>query len=131
MTKMIITKMLCSMKKLVFIFGVLFAAFCFSGCSKDEESQDAFSDYCYTGIVKYIIPETGSVQVVITEDPKIVSDRPIRGDEIVFANKELTNSDLQVGDVIEFKIIEYEMAKRIGGSADSPMHYKCKVKPCK
>lgn len=123
--------MLCSMKKLVFIFGVLFAAFCFSGCSKDEESQDAFSDYCYTGIVKYIIPETGSVQVVITEDPKIVSDRPIRGDEIVFANKELTNSDLQVGDVIEFKIIEYEMAKRIGGSADSPMHYKCKVKPCK
>ena len=119
------------MKKLVFIFGVLCAAFCFSGCSKDEESQDAFSDYCYTGIVKHIIPETGSVQVVITEDPKIVSDRPIRGDEIVFANKELTNSDLQVGDVIEFKIIEYEMAKRIGGSADSPMHYKCKVKPCK
>ena len=119
------------MKKLVFIFGVLFAAFCFSGCSKDEESQDAFSDYCYTGIVKYIIPETGSVQVVITEDPKIVSDRPIRGDEILFTGKDLTNSVLQVGDVIEFKIIEYEMFNRVGGLADSPMYYLCKVKPCK
>ena len=119
------------MKKLLFIASVIFATFCVGGCSKDEDSQDAFSDYCYTGIVKYIIPETESVQVVITEDPKIVSDRPIRGDEVMFTGKDLTNIVLQVDDVIEFKIIEYEMAKRIGGSADSPMHYKCKVKPCK
>lgn len=125
--------MLCSMKKSVFIFGVLLAAFCFSGCSKDEESPDPLSYYCYTGIVKYIIPETESVQVVIMDSPKLVSDRPIpiRGDEIVFADKDLTNSVLHVDNVIEFRIIEYEMAKRIGGSADSPMHYKCKVKPCK
>ena len=125
--------MLCSMKKLVFIFGVLFAAFCFSGCSKDEESQDAFSDYCYTGIVKYIIPETGSVQVVITESPKIDNGRgrPIRRDEILFKDKELTNSILQVDDIIEFKIIYYELVNRVGGYADDPLRYVCKVKPCK
>lgn len=119
------------MKKFVYLFCVLFAAFCFSGCSKDEESQDAFGGYCYTGIIKAIRPETGSVQVVITEDPKIVSDRPIRGDEILFTDKDLTDAILQVDDVIDFKIIEYEMFNRIGGLADSPMYYICKVKPCK
>ena len=121
------------MKKLVFIFGVLFAAFCCSGCSKDEESQDAFSDYCYTGIVKFIGPETGSVQVLITEDPKIDNrlGRPSRGDEILFNGKELTNSILQVDDFIEFNIIEYEWVNRIGGYADDPLRYICKVKPCK
>ena len=124
------------MKKscILWMFAVLMLAVGMSGCSsKDEESQDPLSYYCYTGIVKYIIPETESVQVVIMDSPKLVSDRPIpiRGDEIVFADKDLTNSVLHVDNVIEFRIIEYEMAKRIGGSADSPMHYKCKVKPCK
>ena len=124
--------MLCNMRTFILIFSVLYTAFCFSGCSKDEESQDAFSDYCYTGIVKFIGPETENVQVVITEDPKIVSDRPIRGDEILIIGKDLTNSVLQVGDVIEFKIIEYKMVDRlIGGHPEDPMHYKCKVKPCK
>ena len=60
------------MRKCILIFSVLYAAFCFSGCSKDEESQEVFSDYCYTGIVEFIGPETENVQVVITEDPKIV-----------------------------------------------------------
>ena len=125
--------MLCSMKKLVFIFGVLFAAFCFSGCSKDEESQDPLSYYCYTGIIKAIHPKTGSVQVVITEDQRIDNGRgrPIRGDEIIFKGKELTNSILQVDDIIEFKIIEFEWVNRIGGYADDPLRYICKVKPCK
>ena len=116
------------------MFALLMLAFGMSSCSsKDEESPDPLSYYCYTGIVKYIIPETESVQVVIMDSPKLVSDRPIpiRGDVIVFADKDLTNSVLHVDNVIEFRIIEYEMAKRIGGSADSPMHYKCKVKPCK
>ena len=89
------------------------------------------SDYCYTGIVKYIIPETESVQVIITDDPTIVTDRPVRGDMIVFASKDLTNSVLQVDDVVEFKIIEYEMVNSPGGPADAPRYYKCKVKPCK
>jgi len=102
-----------------------------AGCSSDEESQDDLRDYCYTGIVKSIRPETGSVQVVIMEDPKIVSDRPIRGDEILFIDKDLTDAVFQVDDVIEFKIIEYEMFNRVGGLADSPMYYLCKVKPCK
>lgn len=119
------------MKKLHFIASVLFATFCVSGCSKDEDSQDAFSDYCYTGIVKYIIPETESVQVVITEDPKIVSDRPIRGDEVMFTGKDLTNIVLQVDDVIEFKITKYEMSKQVGGHPEDPRHFKCIVKPCK
>ena len=116
------------------MFAMLMLAVGMSSCSsKDEESQDPLSYYCYTGIIKYIIPETESVQVVIMDSPKLVSDRPIpiRGDVIVFADKDLTNSVLHVDNVIEFRIIEYEMAKRIGGSADSPMHYKCKVKPCK
>ena len=124
------------MKKssILWMFALLMLAFGMSSCSsKDEESPDPLSYYCYTGIVKYIIPETESVQVVIMDSPKLVSDRPIpiRGDVIVFADKDLTNSVLHVDNVIEFRIIEYEMAKRIGGSADSPMHYKCKVKPCK
>ena len=121
------------MKKLVFIFGVLFAAFCFSGCSNDEESQDPLSYYCYTGKIKAIIPKNSQVQVVIMDSPRLVSDRPIpiKGDEILFADDDLPSYVLQVDNVIEFRIIEYEMAKRIGGSADSPMHYKCKVKPCK
>ena len=104
-----------------------------AGCSKDEDSQDAFNDYCYTGIIKAIHPETGNVQVVITEDPQIDNGlgRPIRGDEILFKGKELTNSILQVDDVIEFKIIEYEWVNRIGGYADDPQRYICKVKPCK
>ena len=120
--------------RIFWMFAVLMLAFGMSSCSsKDEESQDPLSYYCYTGIIKYIIPETESVQVVIMDSPKLVSDRPIpiRGDVIVFADKDLTNSVLHVDNVIEFRIIEYEMAKRIGGSADSPMHYKCKVKPCK
>ena len=124
------------MKKssILWMFALLMLAVGMSSCSsKDEESQDPLSYYCYTGIIKYIIPETESVQVVIMDSPKLVSDRPIpiRGDVIVFADKDLTNSVLHVDNVIEFRIIEYEMAKRIGGSADSPMHYKCKVKPCK
>ena len=125
--------MLCSMKKLVFIFGVLFAAFCFSGCSKDEESQDPLSYYCCTGIIKAIHPETKEVQVVIMESPKLVSDRPIpiRGDEILFADEDLTNSFLQVDNIIEFRIFEYEAFNRVGGVADSPTYYFCKVKLCK
>ena len=121
-------------KRVLWICALLMLAVGMSSCSsKDEESQDPLSYYCYTGIIKYIIPETESVQVVIMDSPKLVSDRPIpiRGDVIVFADKDLTNSVLHVDNVIEFRIIEYEMAKRIGGSADSPMHYKCKVKPCK
>ena len=60
------------MKKFVFIVGVLIASFCVSGCSKDEAPQDNGSDYCYTGIVKYIIPEVDNIQVVITEDPRLL-----------------------------------------------------------
>jgi len=105
-----------------------------SGCSsKDEDSQDPLSDYCYTGIIKAIHPVTGSVQVVITESPKIDNGRgrPIRRDEILFKDKELTNSILQVDDIIEFKIIYYELVNRVGGYADDPLCYVCKVKPCK
>ena len=119
------------MKKYLYILMSVMLMVMSAGCSSDEESQDDFRDYCYTGIVKSIRPETGSVQVVIMEDPKIVSDRPIRGDEILFTDKDLTDAVFQVDDVIEFKIIEYEMFNRVGGLADSPMYYLCKVKPCK
>ena len=105
-----------------------------SGCSsKDEDSQDPLSDYCYTGIIKAIHSGTREVQVVIMESPKLVSDRPIpiRGDEILFADEDLTNSFLQVDNIIDFRIFEYEAFNRVGGVADSPTHYFCKVKLCK
>ena len=124
------------MKKscMLLMFAMLMLAVGMSCCSsKDEDSQDAFSNYCYTGIIKAIHPVTGSVQVVITESPKIDNGRgrPIRRDEILFKDNELTNSILQVDDIIEFKIIEYELVNRVGGYADDPLRYICKVKPCK
>ena len=99
----------------VLLFSVIIVASYLCSCSSDDDSKNVLSDYCYTGIVKYIFSETESVQVVITADPTIVTDRPVRGDMIVFASKDLTNSVLQVDDVVEFKIIEYEMVKSPGG----------------
>ena len=121
------------MKKLFIFFTVLIMVSYLCSCSSDDDSKDVLSNYCYTGIVKHINYETGSVQVVITEGPKIDNGRGrlIRGDEILFEGKELTNSILQVDDIIEFQIIEYEWVNRIGGYADDPLRYICKVKPCK
>lgn len=122
------------MKKLVLILGVLITSFCVIGCSKDEASQDDISDYCYTGKVKYVLPETGYVQVVITYSPgdnyHIPTSPIIKESEVSFIRKELTENDLQVDDVIEFKILEYERLD-IAGPSNSPSFFKCKVKPCK
>ena len=113
---------------------VLITSFCVSGCSKDEASQDDISDYCYTGKVKYVFSETGYVQVVITCSPgdnyHIPTSPIIKGSEVSFISKELTDITLQVDDAIEFNILEYERVD-IAGPSNSPSLFKCKVKPCK
>ena len=124
------------MKKscILWMFAMLMLAVGMSSCSsKDEESQDPLSYYCYTGKIRAIHSKNRQVQVVIMESPKMVSDRPIpiKGDEILFADEDLTDSFLQVDNIIEFRIIEYEAFNRVGGVADSPTYYFCKVKPCK
>ena len=122
------------MKKYLYILMSAVLIVFSAGCSSDEESQDDIRDYCYTGIVKYVLPETGYVQVVITYSPgdnyHIPTSPIIKGSEVSFVRKELTENVLQVDDIVEFKVIEYERVD-IAGPSNSPSYFKCKVKPCK
>ena len=122
------------MKKYLYILMSAVLMVFSTGCSSDEESQDDIRDYCYTGIVKYVLPETGYVQVVITYSPgdnyHIPTSPIIKGSEVSFVRKELTENVLQVDDIVEFKVIEYERVD-IAGPSNSPSYFKCKVKPCK
>ena len=109
------------------VFYMLFT----TSCGDDEESSN---ELCYTGIIKYISPENGNVQVVITYSPDEVNSIPnspiIKGTEVSFPGKELTNSVLQVGDAIDFKITNWQKIS-FAGKADDPMYFVCNVKPCK
>ena len=109
------------------VFYMLFT----TSCGDDEESSN---ELCYTGIIKYISPENGNVQVVITYSPDEVNSIPnspiIKGTEVSFPGKELTNSVLQVGDAIDFKITNWQKIS-FAGPADDPMYFVCNVKPCK
>ena len=120
-----------NMKNLFYNLGVLMlVGLCLIGCSSDGESENTLTDHCFTGQIKYIVNESGSVQVVITQAPDPKISPIIIGSEVGFSSKELTNSVLQVGDIIDFKIIEYERTD-IAGPVYNPMHFVCKVKPCK
>ena len=136
------------MKKYLFIM-VCFLLFLLSaGCSKDgepkiieepevidSEPEEAGTDDCYTGIVKFVL-NNGRVQVDITKTPE---NRIPNGDgcpihelcEVIFFSNELTDSILQVDDVIEFKIIEYKAILWENRDCGFPRYWTCKVKPCK
>ena len=137
------------MKKVLFMMmSALLIAFS-AGCSRDGEPQifegpEVFNDSvpeevriddCYTGIVKFVL-DNGRVQVDITKTPE---NWIANGDgcpihelcEVIFFSKELTDSILQVDDVIEFKIIEYKADIKEDGPTIFPRYWICKVKPCK
>ena len=121
------------MKKYLYILMSAVLMVMSAGCRSDDESQDDIKDYCYTGIVKHLFPETGYVQVVITYSPgdnyNIPTSPIIKGSEVSFISKELTDNALQVDDAIEFKIIGFELLDIY--SKSNPSHFKCNVKPCK
>ena len=78
--------------------------------------------------------ENGNIQVVITYSPDEINSIPnspiIKGTEVSFPGKELTNPALQVGDAIDFKITDWQRTS-FAGTADDPMRFVCSVKPCK
>ncbi len=118
--------------RILWMFAVLMMAFGMSSCSSDDEESS--SELCYTGIIKYISPESGNVQVVITYSPDEINSIPdspiIKGTEVLFVGKELTNSVLQIGDAIDFKVTDWQRIS-FAGTADKPMLFVCSVKPCK
>ena len=122
------------MKKsfILWMSTVLMMTFGMSSCSSDDEESS--SELCYTGIIKYISPENGNVQVVITYSPDEINSIPnspiIKGTEVSFPGKELTNSVLQVGDAIDFEITNWQKIS-FAGYADDPMYFVCNFKPCK
>ena len=91
------------------------------GCSsKDDEEEKNPEEVVYrldestgpfTAIVKYVTPELGSVQVVITEIPESNNEYIPRvgAVAVIPSSKEMLKADLQVDDVIKFKILEFKL----------------------
>lgn len=108
--------------------------------SKDDEEKEIDPEdvvHCldestgpFTAIVKYVTPELGSVQVVITEIPESNNEYIPRvgAVAVIPSSKEMLKADLQVDDVIKFKILEFKLMK---GSKISewPRYVVIKAKP--
>ena len=114
------------MKKLSLFLSLLLAIGLFGGCSNDDEKH--LIDNCYTGVVKYVGSEMGSVQTVIVAIPD-GGEIPV-GSEVFFYSKDLSGSMPKIDDIIQFSIIEYTQIRETDGPG-LVLKFSCKVKICK
>ena len=126
------------MKTKLFLFLVgLFSLTMLTSCSDDDEKDPYETVYRldestgpFTAVVKYVTPEKGSVQVLITEIPESNNKyMPSVGAEaVILSSNEISQTALQVDDVIKFKILEFKLVKEVA-LKDSPRFVVIKAKP--
>ena len=114
-----------------------------TGCSSDEEEKDSKkaeekAEDCYTACVTGALSDVETIQAIITYDPEDAHDRPIYRPQkylyVYLLKSELGNPALQEGDVVDFKIISYEIhypeEESPGGPGIDGPYFYCHVEPC-
>lgn len=123
--------------KLLLFFVGIFSLMTMTSCSDDDEKDSDEIVYHldestgpFTATVKYVTPEAGSVQVLITEIPESSNEYlPKEGSEAVITSSKDIKADIQVGDVIKFRIIDFKLLKERGVYSDSPRFIILKAEP--
>ncbi len=122
------------MKKLLFMMSVLLSLGMFCACS---DSDDRGIEGCFSARITEARDDADKVKAVITLVPETLYDYdsqpPIHiGISIYLLKSDLSGKGFQIGDIVDFEIIRYEM---IPLPEDRPMNttpdYFCRVKPCK
>lgn len=122
------------MQRILFVLGILLSFSMFCACS---DSDDRGVDGCFSARITGARDDADKVKAVITQVPETLDDYdsqpPIYvGISIYLLKSDLSSKSFQIGDIVDFEIIRYEM---IPLPEDRPMNtspdYFCRVKPCK
>ena len=128
-------------KKRLFLYLPLLLALMVgsTGCSSDEEEKDnkkseEKAEDCYTAYVTIALIDEDIIQARIIDTPVDVDvddvHVPRKCHYVYLLKSELGNPTLQVGDVVDFKIISYEILPPGDGPAIYGFSFRCHVKPC-
>ena len=103
---------------------------CYSGCVTDAIDDE---DRILAQIQALVNDGEEWIKVKITETPNSFTWlAPVKNNDVYFLKSDLQNPDIQVGDVVDFRIMRFYLLehKHMGSDVYSTKFY-CVVEPCK